>query len=277
MKYGLDVATVNEYHDPRTLTTLASDAEEAGWDGFFIWDTLQYTKPAPVVDPWVALSAIAVKTSRVRLGAMVTPLPRRRPWKLARETVTLDHLSGGRLVFGAGLGWLREEYSAFGEDADSQIRGQKLDEALAILTGLWSGERFSHKGRHYQLEDVQMLPRPLQSPRIPVWVAGGWPHRRPFRRAARWDGVYPGTADGRPITPKDLEEILAYMGPYRPSPGPFDVVASGSTPSDGGRGSEIVAPFAEAGATWWLEAISFERGPLSEMRDRIRDGPPRIH
>ena len=273
MKYGLDVATVDEYHDPGTLTMLAGEAEEAGWDGFFIWDTLQYTRPAPVADPLVALSAIAVKTSRIRLGAMVTPLPRRRPWKLAREMVTLDHLSGGRLVFGAGLGWLREEFSGFGEVEDPRVRGRKLDEALSILTGLWGGERFSFRGRHYRVEEMQMLPKPLQTPRIPIWVAGGWPNRRPFRRAAGWDGVYPGNSDGSPMTPRQLGEVLEYMRPFLPGDRSFDVVVSGRTPPDGGSG--IVKPFLDVGATWWLEAISFERGSLGEMRDRIGAGPPR--
>jgi alkanesulfonate monooxygenase SsuD/methylene tetrahydromethanopterin reductase-like flavin-dependent oxidoreductase (luciferase family) len=274
LKFGLDVATVNEYHDPNTIESLASEAEDAGWDGFFIWDTLLYPRPAPVVDPLVALSAIAAGTSRIKLGAMVTPVPRRRPWKLSREMVTLDHLSGGRLVFGAGLGWLKEEFSGFGEEEDPIIRGQKLDEGLEVLTGLWTGEKFSFEGKHFGVDGIQMLPKPLQSPRIPVWIAGGWPHRGPFRRAARWDGVYPGKSDGSPLKPDELGEILSYMRPYMDDRRHFDVVVAGSTPTDRAEGSKIVEPFEKLGATWWLEAISFERGSLDEMRDRIAAGSP---
>jgi len=275
MKYGLDVATVKEYHDPDILVSLATSAERAGWDGFFIWDTLLYPSPAPALDPLVALSAIAVRTSRIRLGAMVTPLPRRRPWKLAREMVTLDHLSGGRLVFGAGLGWLREEFSGFGEEENPIIRGRKLDEALEVITGLWRGERYSFRGNHYTVDDIQMLPRPLQKPRIPIWIAGGWPHRNPFRRAARWDGVYPGRSDGSALKPGDLREMLALMKPYMAGERHFDVVVGGSTPPDPAKGSGVVEPFALSGATWWLEAVSFERGTLDEMRVRVKAGPPR--
>jgi hypothetical protein len=275
MKYGLDVATVKEYHDPNTIASLASKAEDAGWDGFFIWDTLLYPTPAPVLDPLVALSAIAVKTSRIKLGAMVTPVPRRRPWKLAREMVTLDHLSSGRLVFGAGLGWLKEEFSGFGEEEDPFIRGQKLDEGLEVLAGLWGGEKYSFDGKHLEVDNMRMLPKPLQSPRIPVWIAGGWPHREPFRRAARWDGVYPGKSDGSPLGTDELGEILEYMRPYMIEERHFDVVVAGSTPTDPAEGSRIVEPFEQLGTTWWLEAISFERGSLDEMRERIAAGPPR--
>ncbi|MBU7004054.1 MAG: LLM class flavin-dependent oxidoreductase [Theionarchaea archaeon] len=274
MKFGLDVATVKEYHDPNTIVSLASEAEEAGWEGFFIWDTLLYPTSVPVLDPLVALSAIAVKTIRIKLGAMVTPVPRRRPWKLAREMATLDQLSGGRLVFGAGLGWLEEEFTGFGEEEDPVIRGQKLDEGLEVLNGLWSGESFTFEGKHFRVDGMQMLPKPMQSPRIPVWIAGSWPNRGPFRRAARWDGVYPGKSDGSSLKPDELGEILEFMKPYMVEGRHFDVVVAGSTPSDPEDGSRIVEPFERLGATWWLESVSFERGSLDEMRERIAAGPP---
>ncbi|MFW9992596.1 MAG: LLM class flavin-dependent oxidoreductase [Candidatus Odinarchaeota archaeon] len=276
MKYGLDVATGREYFNPRTLVDLAVEAEEAGWDGLFIWDCY-YTsgsEEVSTVNPWVALSAIAMKTKRIKIGAMVTPLARRRPWQVARETVSLDHLSNGRLIFGAGLGFSPREFTDFGEESNLRIRGQKLDEALEVLTGLWSGERFSFQGKHYRVTDARFLPKPTQSPRIPVWTAGFWPNKKPFRRAAKWDGIYPGRADQQPFTPEDLNEVLNFVKERRKESDPFDAMIYGKTPSDPVKGAEIVEPFIEAGATWWAEGLDYERGTLEEKRERIRNGPP---
>jgi alkanesulfonate monooxygenase SsuD/methylene tetrahydromethanopterin reductase-like flavin-dependent oxidoreductase (luciferase family) len=277
MKYGLDIATGSDFSDPRALADLAADAERAGWDGFFVWDVLfeEGTMDTPVADPWVALSAVAMATERIRIGAFVTPLARRRPWMVARQAATLDHLSNGRLDFGAGLGYQALAFAPFGEEADPKIRAEKLDEGLAMVSGLWSGEPFSFAGKHYQVDKVTMLPRPVQQPRIPVWIAGIWPNRRPFRRAARWDGLYIGTdlADGRLLTPEDLKEIMAYVKEHRASPEPFEVAVSGNTPPDREEGAKIVRPYADAGATWWIE-LSQEN--LPEMQERVRSGPPRI-
>ncbi len=190
---------------------------------------------------------------------MVTPLARRRPWKLARETVTLDHLSGGRLILGVGLGDpAPEEFTRLGEDADDRVRAEKLDEGLEILTGLWSGEPFSYTGEHYQLDNVTFLPRPVQQPRIPIWVAGLWPNRRPFRRAARFDGAVPvkvGPSPGMPglLSPEELPEPLAYVRKHRQSDAPFDVNASAAIPTDPAQARDIVDAFAAAGATWLQE------------------------
>ena len=171
MQFGLDIPINGAYAHPRTLADLAADAEEAGWDGFFLQDVLFSTEP--IVDPWVALAAVAVRTQRLRIGVFLTPLPRRRPWQVARQAMTLDQLSQGQLIFGAALGFQALDFTSFGEDYDPRTRAEKLDEGLEIVQGLWSGKAFSFHGTHYHLENITFLPKPLQSPRIPVWVAGG--------------------------------------------------------------------------------------------------------
>jgi alkanesulfonate monooxygenase SsuD/methylene tetrahydromethanopterin reductase-like flavin-dependent oxidoreductase (luciferase family) len=274
IRYGINVPNFGDYNRPRVLADLAESAEEAGWDDFFIWDHM--VGETPFCDPTVALSAIALLTDRIRLGAMITPLPRRRPWKVAREMVSLDHLSGGRVIMGVGLGNPPTEYSKLGEEPGARARAEKLDESLEIITGLWSGERFSHEGKHYRLEEVTFRPRPVQEPRIPIWVGGFWPNRPPFRRAARYDGVYPAMNWPDVLTATHLRTILEYIGKHRKTEGPFDVIAGGSTPGDPERGAELVGPWVEAGATWWSEDINGWRGSLEEMRERIRQGPPRV-
>ena len=273
MRYCVNVPNFGDYHDPDTAAGLAAEAEDAGWDGFFTWDHLQGY--GPVGDPLVSLAAAAARTSRIRLGAMVTPLPRRRPWKFAKEAVSLDRLSKGRLIVGVGLGNPPQEYSAFGEDPDPRVRAEKLDEGLDILTGLWTGEPFSYNGKHYTLEEVTFTPKPYQ-PRIPVWVAGFWPNRRPFRRAARYDGVYPTRDWPDSLTVNDLKKIIAYIEGHRRSTEPFDVVAGGQTPQEATEGAEMVRPWMKTGATWWSEDVNEWRGSLDEMRERIRSGPPRV-
>jgi len=280
MNYGLDIPTVGAYADPRKLAELAFEAEEAGWDGFFLWDVLfaEGQSSIPVVDPWIALAAIAMCTQRMKIGAMLTPLPRRRTWQVARQAVALDQLSHGRLVFGAGSGYQALDFTPFGEDFDLKIRAEKLDESLDILKGLWSGEIFSFSGKHYHIQDVIMLPKPLQSPRIPIWLAAGWPRRKPLRRAAHWDGVYLMTVNqvtNEHLTPEEIREIIAFVNIHRESTGPFDVAVNGETPSDNHTGSEIVRPYQDAGATWWIE-YEASRESFEKYRERIRQGPPRV-
>ena len=292
MYYSINTPNFGDYSDPRTLAELAHDAEEAGWDGFFIWDHILIDPHGlPMSDPWVTLAAIAMSTQRIRIGTMVTPLSRRRPWKLAREAVSIDHLSGGRLILGIGLGDpVDEEFGWFGEETDAKVRAKRLDEALDVLVGLWSGKPFSHSGEYYQLKEMTFLPTPVQSPRIPIWVGGWWPHKPPFRRAARWDGMFTlqGDKDGMfvPLTPDDLREVIAYTKTYRTSNAPFEVTLAGETPGDDkARGAEIVAPYIEAGLTWWTEDINpwrfgwkGERGtwPIEQIRSRILAGPPKV-
>jgi len=258
------------------LAELAVLAEEAGWDGFFVQDGLLPAQSEALVDPWLVLCAIALATKRVRIGALMTPMAAYRPWQLARQSVSLDHLSAGRLIFGAGLGWQAEDFLAVGEDADARVRAEKLAEGLALLRLFWKGESFSFVGKHYQMKQVQLLPIPVQVPAIPIWLAGTWPHRKPLRRAAGFDGLYLASkqATGEPLTPADLQEAVAYLRSQRQEASPFDVAFAGVTEASGA--AAVVQPYAQAGATWWLEGIWVERGTPNQMRARIRQGPPRI-
>ena len=278
MWFGLDVPTTGEYADPRVLAQLASEAEAAGWDGFFLWDVLLGGADmlTNVLDPWIALTAVALNTTRIRIGTLATPLARERPWLAARRIANLDQASNGRVICVAGLGFREADFTAFGEEDDAQIRAQKLDEGLAILSGLLTEERFSFAGEHYTVEEVTLRPRPAQSPRPPIWLAAGWPRRAPTRRAARWDGVCLKSyhQDRRePLTPADVSEALAYVREHRSSDTPFDVAVSGESPAEINVAREQVQPFAEAGATWWIEeGLGWT---LDEFRARILSGPPR--
>ncbi len=277
MRYGLHMPNFGYFADPHTLITLAQEAEEAGWDGFFVWDHLQFAEPIPVADPWVALAGIAAHTERLRLGPLVTPVPRRHIGKLAREALTLDHLSHGRLILGVGIGgeWFKE-YSSFHMPTDDRLHAAQLDEALDILVRLWSGEPVHFNGTHYQV-DTQFLPRPVQTPRIPIWVGGIWPRKPAFRRAARWDGAFPISAyEADLLAPDAIRSLKAFIMEQRNQEDPFDIAIAGDTPGDDpARAAAIVAPYVEAGATWWLEPLNGQRGPLAFTRERIRQGPPR--
>ena len=277
MKYAISLPNGHACGDPSSLGEFAALAEASGWDAIFLEDYIvwQGHAEAPAFDPWVALAAMAVKTRTIRLGTMVTPISRRRPWKLARETVSIDQLSAGRLILGIGLGAdFYGEYGDFGETTDQRVRGAMLDEGLAVLTQLWSGKECSYQGQHYQLNRVQFLPKPLQQPRIPIWIAGNWPKKKPFRRAAQFDGVYP-QMQGRALTPDDCREILGYIQAQRTRTTPFDLVLKGVTSgTDKARDAAHVASFAQAGPTWWLE--DFYDYTFEQARQRIHQGPPRF-
>lgn len=280
MRYGIYLSNFGKAISARSLADLADEAERAGWDGFFLWDQILGSKSnrLPMVDPWVALTAMAMKTEHIRLGTTVTPLARRRPWKLARETVTLDHLSKGRLTLSVGLGDPPDaEFSHFGEDADPQIRAKKLDEGLEILTGLWNGKAFEFRGEQFSLEKTVFRPPAFQSPRIPIWVGGFWPNKAPFRRAALWDGAFP-LKSGSKMTGKDLQEIRAYIEQHRESTGHFDLVMMGYSPGDDReKAAKILRPYMAAGLTWWLESLFREKNSYSDMLSRIRQGPPLVN
>lgn len=289
MYYGVSVPAFGDLADPHALAELASQAEQAGWDGFFIWDHIFFDPTFhPMLDPWIGLAAVAMRTQRIRIGTLVTPLARRRPWKVARECVTLDMLSHGRLTLGVGLGDpVQWDFGFFGEQTDARVRAQRLDESLAILTGLWQAQPFSFEGEHFQIQEVVFRPQPVQQPRIPIWVGGWWPNKPPLRRAARWDGVVPGKWGGE-ITPDEWRELLAYITQHRSSAAPFDAVHSGRTSgSHTDQDHDMVAAYADAGVTWWVEDInpwrygwSWEEAWSSEatvrMRERVQQGPPRI-
>ena len=276
MRYGIYTPNIDFCGDASVLADLAYRAEEAGWDGFFIWDTLQYKDKEPTVDPWIALAAMAMRTERIRLGPVITPVPRRHIAKLAREVISLDHLSNGRVHLGVGAGYPAfPEYTAFGDDGDPKTRASKLDEGLEVLAGLWSGKPVKHHGTHYHVECPGFQP-PVQQPRVPVWVAATWPAKKPLRRAARWDGVVPMTQDpdaGPGIEPSELRSLVAYIAAHRASTEPFDVVQFGRTkdPHDTAK----VEACTEAGATWWLEYVFTEDTSLAGARERLRKGPPR--
>src|SRR5438105_10425550 len=277
MQYGFIVPGGDLQH----ILEMAVDAEAAGWDGVFYWDGIYIESAGLMYDPWVVLAAIAMRTERVRVGAMLTPLSRRRPWKLARETVTLDHLSHGRLILPFGLGALDDGgFAKVGEETDRKVRAELLDEGLEILTGLWSGQPFSFHGQHYSVEEMTFLPPPVQSPRIPIWVVGAWPGQKSMQRVLRYDGLLPtkiasGDAPAA-ITPEDIQAMKAYIEEHRVQTTPFDIVQEGETPGeDRERAREIVRPYAEAGATWWTES-RWSFPPIEELRRRIQQGPPRL-
>ncbi len=293
IKYALYLPNYGVFGDARRLSTLAQEAEQAGWDGFFMWDHIApYAATTgcgeETVDPWVALAVIAANTRRMRLGTTVTPLPRRRPWKLARETVSLDRLSGGRLILAVGIGLGDGEWGDLGEEPDQRVRGAMLDEGLEVLTGLWSGQPFSHTGLYYPIKRAQFLPTPVQSPRIPIWVGGFWPNKAPLRRMARWDGMFPLFEVYGPEQNVLLKQAVHTVQAERQALGltdPFDVVNVGVTPGDDPAEAKArVAAAAEAGMTWWLELMmpevyGFRSGQpeaFEVLRSRVLQGPPTL-
>jgi alkanesulfonate monooxygenase SsuD/methylene tetrahydromethanopterin reductase-like flavin-dependent oxidoreductase (luciferase family) len=260
MRFGVSLPCFGVGVDANLVADWAARAERAGWDGFFLWDHLFAFAPGAVdvVDPWIALTAAACATTRIRLGTLVTPLPRRRPVVVARQTATLDRLSGGRLVLGVGIGAGPFEWDYCGEVADPGLRGSMLDEHLDLLNRLWSGEPVHHEGTHYRVAGPQWsavcYPPPLQQPRIPVWVGGTWPGSRPFVRAARWDGVVPMRMDGR-WEVADTADVVARVRSLRDRDTPFDVAVPGESDAGDPRRLEGYAEHERAGATWWVEAV----------------------
>jgi len=254
-----------ELADPAVVADLGGEAEAAGWDGLFVWDHMLYREPVTdIADPWVTLAAVAAATTRLRIGPMVTPVPRRRPHKLARETASVDRLSGGRLIFGAGLGGdPGRELSALGEETDPVARARLLDEGLDLLVRLWSGEDVDHHGAAYVADRVVFRPPPVQQPRIPVWLGARHGFRNPLLRAARYDGVFP---IGLP-TPGDLTDMLKLVAAHRPAEaGPFDVAVQGTIDAD-------PRPWVDAGATWWLVRFDPFTVTEAEVRDAIARRP----
>lgn len=277
MRFAASVPNFGDYGDVGLLVDLAVDAEAAGWDAFFLWDHIAWPVAENFVDPWLALTAIALRTERLRVGTLITPLPRRRPWKVARETVTLDHLSAGRLILGVGSGIHAEEFDHLGEEADLKTRAAMLDEALTVLTGLWTGEPYTFRGEHYSVDGAHFRPPPAQRPRPPIWVAGTWPRQRPLRRAARWDGYVPEKSGRVPITADDVRAIVAAIAAERGHLDGFDLVLGGDSGNqDRATTVATIAALAEAGATWWNEAFDPSVTSASEARERIRRGPPRL-
>ena len=283
MRYMINIGAAGPGRDPRTMAELAALAEASGWDGLLLEDYIVYQGQlgTPTYDPWIVLAAMALATTHVRLGTLVTPLPRRRPWKLASEAVTLDHLSGGRLILGVGAGDGREpSFAAVGEPTEPRVLAERLDEGLEILAGLWSGEPVSFQGKHYHISGLRLSPTPVQQPRIPLWVGGDWLVRGVRRRLARWDGccVYkgsPGTEEYRPMTADDVRDILSLVERERGTAAGFEVCIGGLEGCpDAEREREYIWSLAEAGATWWNEWVP--PGDLAWTREAISRGPLRI-
>ncbi len=285
MRFSVNIPNFGDFADPRNVATVATAAEQAGWDGLFVWDHVLHRQHQgrPFGDPWMLLTAAALATSRIRLGTLLTPVPRYRPQQLARQVATLDHLSGGRVTFAVGLGGpIEDEYRSFGDAAEPRLLAERLDEGLEVLGRFWSGEPVNHHGKHYEVRDVTLLPATVQRPGPPVWVGGFWPRRPPMRRAARWDGVVPLFETARHGHVPDVTEVrdlVAYVREHRPAGDerPFEFVLGGATPPDAAKARDVIAPLRDAGATWWDER-QIQTGPgldrLSSVLRRVEAGPP---
>ena len=283
MKYGLVVEDTNF----RVIGELAREAEQAGWDGVFIPDAVAIEVPGaaaiPWFDPWVVLAALAMQTDKIRIGTFITPVSRRRPWKLAAETVTIDHLSGGRLTLAVGLGAAEHDggFYKVGEAMELKVRAKLMDEGLAILSGLWKGKPFTFEGAHYKIDKMTMLPRPVQSPRIPIWVVGVWPKEKSMMRTLEWDGIIPQKYKATPADspkPADIEAVARFVSDHRSRKSPFDIIAGGMTLSrPRKRAVETVRSFHDAGATWWMESLWMTSPEQKDKTiSRIKKGPPAI-
>ena len=278
VQFGLYVPNFGKSANPLTLCEMASAAEKSGWDGFFLWDHLvEWDKRLPLSDSLTTIAAIAMKTNRIRIGTTLSPVPRYKPWDFARRTATLDHISNGRLILSVGLGAPEScDYQRFGEDPNYHVLAEKLDESLRVVTGLWSGNKFSFRGKHYKVGPSIFLPSPKQTPRIPIWVGGFWPRPGPFKRAAKWDGVLPLRVPERLLEPKDLREIASFIQEHRSSMKDFDFSVIGwTTGVNKKRDAEKIQKFSESGMTWWLESFYTKRDSPESMRSRIAKGPPR--
>lgn len=274
MRYAIGLPNVGGFGDPLLLVELAVLAEQSGWDGVYLWDHVLYRDPTwSVANPTVTAAAIAAATSRVRLIVMHV-LPRRRVQVVARESVTLDRLSGGRLTFAVAIGSMDLEYAGFGESPSLPARGAALDAGLADLCALWSAEPVVVAG---QLP-VQMVPGPVQQPRIPIWCGGRWPNRAPLRRAARFDGAMPTFVDQqtRVVPPSEFAAATSFIASQRGDLAGYDLALEGFSPRGGAAAA--AAPYAGAGLTWWVEALGWWRTPdpadaVAHARTRITASP----
>jgi alkanesulfonate monooxygenase SsuD/methylene tetrahydromethanopterin reductase-like flavin-dependent oxidoreductase (luciferase family) len=285
MNFGISIKNGGKFSDIEEVIGLAIDAEEAGWDGFFPWDHIIHvgTGQVKMFDPWIVLAGVAASTKKIKLGPMITPLARRRPWKVARETVTLDHLSKGRLILGVGLGaTVNNDFERFGEERNPKIRAEKLDESLDILQGLWKGEPFGYQGKHYSVaENTTFKPQPYGiKTKIPIWVGGGswsW-SSKPFQRAARFEGTFPEfkDKDGEKVA-QYYERLANFIKKYRGSLEDFDFVNLGKAPRRESTIKDYFKPIIESSVlTWWVERVYQWKGEISDIRKRIREGPPQI-
>ncbi len=281
MRYGLSVMNLGDFADARTFADLARAAEDAGWDAILAWDHLGFVWGPPAGDPWTLVTASALATDRILVGTDVSVIARERPLQFANRVATVDRLSGGRVVLGVGLGGAEAEYRAAGEPEDLRERAALMDETLGVVRRLLAGETVVHEGPRVIVRDVTLSPLPVQD-RVPVWVGGG--SRAARRRAARYDGWIPVVTDeqGQPLlTPDDLRIAVTEIAALRAASGiapddPFDYGIHGETPGSGEEGEAIVRPWAEAGATWWLEMLHGYRGETGDLFARVEAGPSRV-
>lgn len=290
LQHGL---TLSGVPDPDTVVEYAVAAEEAGWDGVFHIDHLvDFAARTPdehhaLADPWIAWAAVAARTERITLGSSITPIPRRQPWQLAKNLATLDRLSDGRVLLGAGLG-APKEFEPFGQEYDQKRLAEKYDEALDVLTGLWSGEPFSYDGEHFTVDEAILRPTPVQKPRIPIVIGGWWPFKAPFRRGARWDGIVPNwpsmhanapyledypdhmrrVIPDEPAHEDDVREMLTYYHDLTDDPGEIMLYSPAAAPPD------FDETCRRLGATWLIHSVLEPDLESEENIERIRRGPP---
>ena len=276
MKYGFVFPRADVFE----AIKFAKTAEKTGWDAFFVWE------PTYGIDAWVTLAAIAVETKKIRLGTLLSPPSRMRPWKLASEAITLDILSNGRITISVGLGAIDTGFEELGEKTDLKTRAELLDESLDIIHGLWSRKMPNYEGKHYNIKNLfesdffKRLPPPklIQIPRIPIWVVGAWPYEKSMKRAIKYEGVIPTFKNKQgqfeDITPEHIIEIKDYVQENRSKKAPLDIIVEGKSPGDNSIESmSIIKPFAEAGATWWIES-DWSKSNLEQLFKRVEQGPP---
>ena len=288
MRYSVNVPNFGEFAAAEVFAEVARRAEQAGWDALLVWDHVVEQKDLhrEIADPWILLTAAALATRRIRLGTAITPVARRRPAKLAREVATLDRLTRGRIILGAGLGApVDDEYASFGDTTDTRVLAERLDEGLHALDLLWSGAPVTYRGNHITIDDVVFLPTPVQRPRVPIWVGGVWPNKAPMRRAARWDGAIPAMAGreaARPPEVSEVRELVLFLRGCRAENGladkPFDIVIGGMSPAGPTAGRDLVGPLADLGVTWWDERMPWgaDLERAEPLLRRIEQGPPRM-
>jgi alkanesulfonate monooxygenase SsuD/methylene tetrahydromethanopterin reductase-like flavin-dependent oxidoreductase (luciferase family) len=285
VQFSVNIPNFGDFADARVVAKVATAAEAAGWGALLVWDHVVHDKRLragqPFGDPWMLLTVAALATSRLRLGTLVTPVARRRPEQLARQVATLDVLSGGRVIFGAGLGGpIEDEFGSFGDTTDPVVLAQRLDEGLELLSRYWSGETVDHDGRHYRVRQTALLPATVQRPRPPVWIAGYWPNRRPMRRAAKWDGAVPlfdNARHGEAPSPDEVRDLARFIAEQRGERAdqPFDIVVGGA--SDPAGAVDRLGALQEAGVTWWDERqvqSSPDHYRAEPVLRRVEAGPP---
>lgn len=275
MKYGYVFPRANIFEAIES----AKIAEETGWDGFFVWE------PTYGIDAWVTLAAIAVETDKIRLGTLLSPPSRMRPWKLASEVISLDVLSKGRITLSVGLGAIDTGFAELGENIDLKTRAELLDESLDILEGLWSANMSNYDGNHYKIKNLfesdffnrHPPPELVQKPRIPIWVVGAWPYKKSMTRALKYDGIIPIIKNKQgvfeEITPEHIHDIKEYIKKNRDANNHYDIIIEGKTPGD--NFEAIIEPYVNAGVTWWIESDWITKD-ISNLHKRVEQGPPKI-